>query len=484
MRLSETTMDRLPGDVAVPRYDRSPAPGIVHFGIGAFHRAHQAFYTDACNRAGGPIWMIAGVSMRSPAVAEQLNPQDGLYTLTVRLGEGSETRVIGSVAEALVATPDREAIVDRIADPACHLVSFTVTEKGYCRAPDGSRDIALASDGFYPLLCEALVRRRDAELAGLSLLSCDNLSGNGRQLGRLMREWIEAKVPDLRDWFDTYCTTPDSMVDRIVPAPSPADIDGLEARIGCRDEVAVFTEDFTQWVIEDRFAGPRPAWEEHGAQIVDDVAPYETAKLRMLNGAHSLLAYAGLDRGHTFVHEAIADPHLRALVEKLMLEEAEPTIEPSEGLYLRTYAADLVARFENPALNHRLEQIAMDGSQKIGQRWLGVLATRQGDSTMCEAILTGIAHWLHHVSGKVRPVDDPRAGELEAVCAPGPSDETVLAVFGTEGPMRSPWQPTAAELNFIAAQWRGLDKPSAEPSTRDAGAKARMTRTGAIKNRP
>jgi len=456
VRLSEQTVERLPGDVGLLGYDRSGERGIVHFGIGAFHRAHQADFTDACNRDGGPAWRITGVSMRSAAVAEQLNPQDGLYTLTIRSGEGNHTRVIGSVEKVLVAGPDREAVVHQIASPDCHLVTFTVTEKGYCRTSDGSLDLALAADGFYPIVCEALSRRRDAGLPGLSLLSCDNLSGNGKQLGRLMREWIDAKAPDLHEWFAAHCTTPDSMVDRIVPAPSPADLDDLEQRIGLRDEGAIFTEAFSQWVIEDDFAGPRPAWDNQGVQIVDDVAPYEAAKLRMLNGAHSFLAYTGLDRGHTYVHEAIADAQLRPLVQRLMLGEAAPRITAGEGQDLAAYAGQLIARFENPALNHRLDQIAMDGSQKIGQRWLDVLAEMQGSGTMCEAILTGIAHWLHHVSGRTRPVDDPRADALQRAFADADDGNVVRAIFGKTGPVPSRWTPSAEETAFIDAKLRGL----------------------------
>jgi fructuronate reductase len=456
VRLSEATKVRLPEGIGLPGYDRSGAHRAVHFGIGAFHRAHQAVYTDACNRDGAKAWIITGVSMRSATVARQLNPQDGLYTLTIRSAQGRDTRVIGSVDEVLVAGSDDEAIIDQLASPDCHLVTITVTEKGYCRASDGSLDLALASDGFYPLLSRALSRRQEAGLPGLSLLSCDNLSGNGKQLGRLMREWIDAKAPHLRDWFTQSCKTPDSMVDRIVPAPSTNDLDELEQRIGLRDEAAIFTEGFTQWVIEDDFAGPRPAWEMQGVQIVDDVAPYETAKLRLLNGAHSLLAYAGQDYGHTYVHQAIADPQLRALVKRLMLQEAAPTIDAGEGQDLSRYIDQLIERFENPALNHRLDQIAMDGSQKIGQRWLDVLAVQQGRGTICKAILTGVAHWLHHVSGHVRPVDDPLADALQRACAEAPVAKAVKIVFGKTGLVQSEWIPSDAEIAFIAAQLRNL----------------------------
>lgn len=456
MRLSAETLGQLPAQLARPEYDRGQPCGIVHFGIGAFHRAHQAAYTDACLAAGEAGWMIAGVSMRSASVADQLNPQDGLYTLIVRAAGQDDTHVIGAVAQVMVAGRDRAAIIARIAAPECHIVTFTVTEKGYCRASDGSLDVARAADGFYPILCEALAMRRAAGLPGLSLLSCDNLSGNGKQLNRLMLEWIDAKAPDLRDWFVQHCTTPDSMVDRIVPATSDDDLKALEARLGLRDEGAVFTEGFTQWVIEDDFAGPRPAWEDHGVQIVPDVTPYEAAKLRMLNGAHSLLAYAGLDHGYSFVHEAMADADLRALVQQLMTREAAPTIDTGEGQDLDAYAAELVRRFDNPALNHRLIQIAMDGSQKIGQRWLDTLAIQQKRGHGCEAILTALAHWLNHVSGDVRPVEDPQAETLRAVWQQAGTDGVVQAMFGKGGPITSGWTPTAAEIAAINGKLQTL----------------------------
>ncbi len=452
MRLSPDTLDRLPDAVARPGYERDEtAIGIVHFGIGAFHRAHQAWYTDACLNAGEGGWAICGVSMRSATVAGQLNPQSGLYTLTQRSGESAETRVIGAVREVLVAGADRDAIVARLASPDCHIASFTITEKGYCRQATGSLDFERAGEGFYPLLAEALAQRAEAGLHGLTLLSCDNLSGNGQILGELVRAWIERTDAQLAEWFGNECNTPDTMVDRIVPASTGADLDRLEAALGMRDEGAIFTEPFSQWVIEDGFAGPRPSWENHGAQIVADVTPYETAKLRMLNGAHSLLAYCGLDAGHTYVHEAIADPELRALTDKLMREEAAPTITAGADQDLSVYADALVARFANPALNHQLIQIAMDGSQKIPQRWLETLAAHQRDAQQCPAILTALAAWLRHIRGDSRKVEDPLAQELAAAWKSAGTGGIVEAIFGTGGLLASRWQPTPSDRAFVTA---------------------------------
>lgn len=450
MRLRDETLDRIPPHVTRFSYDRTAqAIGIVHFGIGAFHRAHQAWYTDRAMDGGECNWAIAGVSLRSSTVADQLNPQEGLYTLTERSGGESATRLIGAVREVLVAGRSRETIVARIAAPECAIVSFAVTEKGYCRGLGDSLDPSLAEGGFYPLLADSLERRHAAGLPGLTLLSCDNLAENGRQLENLLGEYLAARSSALAGWFAAECTCPASMVDRIVPATTPADLDGLEQRLGLRDEGAVFTERYSQWVIEDCFAGPRPGWEKLGAQLVRDVAPYETAKLRMLNGAHSALAYLGLERGHEFVHQAIADPALRPLIERLMRQEAATSFTPAPGQDLGAYADALLARFADPALNHRLIQIAMDGSQKIPQRWLETLAFHQAEGRHCPAILEALAAWLRHVRGDARPVDDPMANDLRSLWQDAGRSGIAAALFGRHGLFARYWQadePSLADL--------------------------------------
>lgn len=452
--MSRLSPENLPRRARLPGYDRAARGiGIVHFGIGAFHRAHQAWYTDRAMELAGGDWLIAGVSLRSPEVAAQLNPQAGLYTLAERSGTGTSLAVIGSVAEVLVAPESPERIVELLAAPGTHIVTFTVTEKGYCRRADGGLDLAVAEGGFYPLLAGAFAQRKAAGSGGLTLLSCDNLADNGGQLERLIGEYLSARAPDLLDWFREHCTCPCSMVDRIVPATTPADRAEVEAALGLRDEGVVLTEPFSQWVIEDRFAGPRPAWEQVGAEIVADVAPYETAKLRLLNGAHSALAYLGLPRGHTYVHQAVADPVIRPLVERLMRDEAAPTIAPAPGQGLAAYADALLARFANPALGHRLIQIAMDGSQKIPQRWLETLAANQRRGWQCPAILTALAAWLAHLRGdnieRWGPVDDPRAAELGQAWEAHGGAGIVQVLFGAGGLITSPWRPTAEDEAVI-----------------------------------
>ena len=446
MRLNAATAGLLSSEVARPDYDRDAQTiGIVHFGIGAFHRAHQAWYTDLAMAAGDRDWAIAGVSLRSAAVAQQLNPQEGLYTLTERSGDRQDSRLIGAVREVLVGGTDDAAIMSRVADPACHIVSFTVTEKGYARGAGGAIDPIAAAASFYPLLSAALARRRDAGLPGVTLLSCDNLADNGAQLARLMDQWLAAEQPGLADWVRERCTFPATMVDRIVPATTDQDRTALERRLGLRDDGAVFTERFSQWVIEDRFAGPRPSWEAVGATLVADVTPYETAKLRMLNGAHSALAYMGLERGHEYIHQAVADADLKRTIDIMLRNEAAPSITATAGQDLPAYADELMARFADPALCHRLAQIAMDGSQKIAQRWLATMAARQERHLDSPAHMAALGAWLRHIHHS-HDLDDPAGDRLRTTLRSLPFDLAVMRIFGDGGLVASRWNPDTAAL--------------------------------------
>jgi fructuronate reductase len=457
VRLSPETLAGLPAQVARPLYDRDAQDvGIIHFGIGAFHRAHQAWYTDAAmnlgdGNAGDTDWAITGVSLRSPGVARQMNPQGGLYTVAEQSGEGAALRIVGSVRNVLVASEEPEAVIAAVAAPTTHIVSLTVTEKGYCRNEAGDLDFDLAhSLSFYYFVTQGLLRRHKAGLPGVTLLSCDNLADNGAKLNALMLQYLGRHEPDLVDWFAQTCTCPATMIDRIVPATTDDDRAMVATALGgliddaCQDEACVITEPFSQWVIEDNFAGPRPRWEAVGAQLVTHVAAYETAKLRMLNGAHSLLAYCGLKAGHTYVHEAVADPDLRQLAEQLMRHEAAPTITPAPGQNLAAYADALIERFANPSLNHRLIQIAMDGSQKIPQRWLQTLSHNAQQGRNCPAILSAIAAWIHHLTGANGPVDDPIADRLASIVRQNPDTaDATLALFRTDGPLGGIWEPNA-----------------------------------------
>ncbi len=462
MRLSQATFGGLADHVARPDYDwQAQRAGIVHFGIGAFTRAHQAAYSDTAMAAGDRDWRITGVSLRSGDVAAQLNPQGGLYTLTERSGEAARTRLIGAVERVIVAPEDPEAVIAALAHPDTRIASFTVTEKGYVRKADGALDCGnpalaadLAGDGaprtIYGFLAAGVARRRAAGLPGLTLLCCDNLADNGRQLAALMTAFLERVDPLLADWFTRECRCPSTMVDRIVPAMTDADRSRVAGQIGMADAGAILTEAFSQWVIEDDFAGPRPRWEAAGAQFVADVSAYEAAKLRLLNGAHSALAYLGLERGHDFVHQAVADPVIRPLAQRIMRVEAAATLDPAGGIDAGAYADQLLERFANSALDHRLMQIAMDGSQKIPQRWLEPLAINQSAGRDSPATLEALAAWCRHVRGDARPVDDPQAARLAQLWQIHGAAGIAAALFGADGIFAATWTASPTALAVLA----------------------------------
>ncbi|WP_326524863.1 mannitol dehydrogenase family protein [Sphingomonas sp.] len=448
-RLSAATLDKLPGDVARPGYDPAAhGVGIVHLGIGAFHRAHQAAYVDDVLAAYGGDWRILGVSLRSPGVRDQLAPQDGLYTLIERDADGDRPRVIGAVAGVIVAREEAEAAIAAIADPATHIVSLTVTEKGYCHDPATGRldaaNPAIVADlasgmpmSAIGLIAAGLARRRIGGAGPVTLLSCDNLPHNGAVLAAVLADYLALADPALADWVAANVRCPATMIDRIVPATTDADRDALAARLGARDEGMVKAERFTQWVIEDDFAGPRPRLEDVGVQFVADVRPFELAKLRMLNGAHSTIAYLGLAAGHETVDRAVADPAIRATAERLMRAEAAPTLPPVAGLDPDAYAADLLDRFANPALGHRLIQIAMDGSQKLPQRLLGTIVDCRRLGIHPAAAVRGVAGWMAHVRRQGAALDDPMAAQLATLAVKAADDAALVdallgvrAIFG------------------------------------------------------
>lgn len=388
-RLSEATLADLPAFVRKP--GPRPAPRVVHLGIGAFHRAHQAVVFDDLG------WGVIGASLRSPAVREAMAPQDGLYSLVV----GEEVRVIGAVREVL---PGSEALTGALAAPATEIVTLTVTEKGYLPDPAGK--------GAADYLAAALKLRRARGLAPFTAISCDNLPGNGR---RLRDAVLAVSDPDTAAWIAREGAFPQTMVDRIVPATEEADIDALTARIGLVDRAMIKAEPFLQWVIEDRFAGPRPDFAAAGVQLASEIAPWEDAKLRLLNGAHSGIAYLGALAGIDFVHQVVAIPAYAHFVEALW-DEAASTLSPPPGLDVAAYRRALMARFANPGLQHRTRQIAMDGSQKLPQRLLASIAVRLEHGQGIEALSLAVAGWMRWQSGRtdageVFAVDDPLTAE-------------------------------------------------------------------------
>jgi fructuronate reductase len=408
VRLSRATLSRVAPaarPLAQPRLT-----GVVHLGIGAFHRAHQAVYTERAMAAtGDDRWGICGVSQRSTDVAERLRPQDCLYAVRA----GDEVRVVGSVREVLVPGDDLAA---RLAAPQTAVVTLTITEQGYRRGQASGRASSPASgpaahaaagaaSGAVGRLVAGLRARAAADAGPLTVLSCDNLPDNGVTLARLVAELCE---PPLLAWVEENVTFPATMVDRIVPATTRADLDDMAARLGVRDLGAVVTEPFAQWVIEDRFAGDRPAWEKAGALLVEDVRPYERMKLRLLNGSHSAIAYLS---GAAHVSEAVGDPAFAGFLRRLMDDDLSPTLDGLDGFDLAEYKKSLLARFANPGLRHRVAQIAVDGSQKLPQRLLDPARDRLAGGHEPRWIALAVAGWMRHVT-TARELHDPLADRL------------------------------------------------------------------------
>ncbi len=427
-----------------PKVDpRELTVGIVHLGLGAFHRAHQAVFTEqAAALTGDTRWGISGVSQRSASVRDQLAPQDGLYSVLTRGLDSPSLQVIGSIREVLTAPEDPDAVVTRIADPGVAVVTLTVTEKGYRAVAGGGLDLTdpeIQADlaGRPPRtvvgqLAAGLVRRAETGAGPLTILSCDNLVANGPFLRRLMDDYAAAlgkgggKHADLLVEQLATARFPASMVDRIVPATTEADREEAARLLGVRDEALVVAEPFLQWVIEDDFAGARPAWEQAGAVLTDDVAPWEQAKLRMLNATHSMLAYLGGLRGYETIAEAVRDPELAELAGELLAYDVVPTLTPPEGLDLTAYGTSVLERFANPALKHRTAQVAMDGSVKLPVRLLGTVRDRLAAGAGPRFASLAVAGWMVYVAtgkdanGRELTLDDPQAARLrEAVAKAG-----------------------------------------------------------------
>ncbi|RZJ98559.1 MAG: mannitol dehydrogenase family protein [Brevundimonas sp.] len=448
-RLSEATLDALAPSVRRPAYDRRALErGVVHLGLGAFHRAHQAVAYDDLAARGDLRWGVTGVSLRSPDVAERLNPQDGLYGVAVRDDDRVEDRIIGVLGQTLVAPRGVEAVVGVLSAPATRLVTLTITEKGYLLDPAGGGLMLdhpdIAADLAAPraprtaigLIVAALSARRAAGLPAFTAMSCDNLTDNGERLARAVVGYARRLDPALAEWIERRVAFPATMVDRIVPSTEPEDIAAAQARTGLSDQGLVKTEAFTQWVVEDRFSGEAPDLAAVGVQLTSDVRPWETAKLRLLNGAHSTMAYLGAQAGLTYVHEVIATPGGRAVVEGLW-DEVVPTVPPQAGLDLPAYRRQLLARFGNPALQHRLVQIAMDGSQKLPQRLFAPMLSRLKDGRAVDHLALATAVWIRWLggrddAGRPTPLDDPQADRLRrAVVGLAPRDQ-VHAVAALE----------------------------------------------------
>ena len=411
--------------VRIPAYDRDRvAVGAVHFGPGAFHRVHQACYLDDA-LALDPRWGIAAVSLHSAGVRDALAPQDDLYTLAV-LDERPQTRIIGALKDLLVAPESPTAVTERLADPAVMLLTATVTEKGYCLASSGGLDFANAEivhDLAHPHaprslighLYAGLALRRALGIAPPNVVSCDNLTDNGPRLRRAVVDFARKQELDVARWIEDEVPFPRTMVDSITPATDQALRDKVAERLGTVDRWPVQREAFTQWVIEDCMREPQPDWAAIGVTITSDVAGFERAKLRLLNGAHSSLAYLGSLAGHETVAQAMRDPQLASFVRSLMTEDIAPSIVAPRGLDVAEYIESVLQRFRNPALRHLLSQIAWDGSQKLPFRIFGTIQDAIAARRPLARLCMPIAAWFHFVRRKAlqgERVTDPLAEQL------------------------------------------------------------------------
>lgn len=445
-------------------------PGILHLGIGAFHRAHQAVITeDAAMATGDLTWGIVGATQRSAAVRDDLHPQDCLYGVLEQSDAGSALRIVGQVREVLSPTDSLEQILEAIAAPQTRVVTLTVTEKGYTRNAHGGLDLAaepVAHDlagsaeprSSVGRLVRGLQRRMESVDAPINVVCCDNLPSNGVVLRRLVGDFVAAlptaESERLGAWIEANVAFPTTMVDRIVPATTEADRAAATRMSGVQDRGLVVAEPFSQWVVQDWFTAERPAWEQVGAELTDDVEPYEHMKLRILNGSHSTLAYLGALAGHETIAETMDDDRVRGVAEALISDDVIPTLAPAGGTDFARYGATVLERYRNPNLRHRTVQIAMDGSQKLPQRLLGTVRDRLAAGAMPLAATTGVAAWMtfvaagRDVTGRELPLDDPMAARLASVRGSTGAAQIVddllgvEAVFGADLPDHQAWRQT------------------------------------------
>ncbi|WP_417069945.1 mannitol dehydrogenase family protein [Niveibacterium terrae] len=449
MQLSNATLAQLPASVEAPGYPRAQVEaGIVHLGLGAFHRAHQAMYTDRLLATGERNWGIVGAGVVSADIKAALAPQDGLYVLAERGAGREKLRVIGSIVEVLGGPEDAETLLARMSATSTRIVSLTVTEKGYFLDPGSDRlrieDAAIAADLAHPeapktapgLIVEALKRRRAAAIPPFTVLSCDNLPHNGRLAKAAVLSFAAELDSGLAAWIEANVSFPCTMVDRITPATTDADRARLLDATGVDDAWPVLTEEFCQWVIEDRFTLGRPDWDKAGAIFSDEIEAWENMKLQCLNGAHSCLAYLGQITGRATVAEAMTVPLITSILDQLW-QEIREVLKAPQGVDTAAYVESLKQRFANPSLAHRTAQIASDGSQKLPQRLLAPLRERIKKGLDSPAIATALAAWMHYVVKIAHTPDgalvDPLAATILAQAGRSPVvEETVENLLAIE----------------------------------------------------
>jgi fructuronate reductase len=446
-QLSRGTLAHIHASVKTPAYPIHPeATGVVHLGLGAFHRAHQAMVFEQLLREGDGRWGIHGVGMTQPGLVNKLRAQDGLYSVRIAGATGVEWQVPGALWQTSVATTERQNVLNAIAAKSTRWITLTVTEKGYTPA-------------LAQLLIDGLRLRRAAALPGLTIASCDNLQGNGHKLQALIHATASTKDATLMQWMDAHCAFPCSMVDRIVPAATDEVAAAAKDALGLIDDCALSTETFWEWVIEDKFVDPSDGalLTQCGVRVTPDVHSYEEAKLRMLNGSHSAMALMGAITGRPYIASCIGVDHIREFVYRLMSREVAPHLSRTDWA---DYRDALIQRFGNPYLKHSVHQIATDSSQKIPQRWppsiLGQMA--QGKSFEHHALAAAI--FLRYTlavdeQGHAYTLNDPQAESLLAIGKNQVADaagslKALLSrqdLWGTELPHNAQWAERVAYWN-------------------------------------
>jgi fructuronate reductase len=490
-RLGAAAIGQLPPRVSRPAYlPQAATVGVVHLGVGNFFRAHQAAYLDEAMDAGASGWGICGVSLRNPATRDALQPQDGFYSLVERDTDGDRVRVVGALRELLVAREDPSKVVERMAAPTTRWITLTITEKGYGHVagagratldvahPDIAHDLASqqAPRSAVGLLHAALRLRRRQQAPALTILSCDNLTSNGDLLRDLVLQYDRAVMAGESAWIEERLRFPNTMVDRIVPRTGPAQRELAAGLLEVDDAWPVVTERFRQWVIEDRFAGPRPPLEESGVQIVADVRPYEAMKLRLLNAAHSALAWLAVPAGIKTVDAAIAQPALRGFIDDLWRIEVIPGLDPALLGLAPQYCHDLVVRFGNPGLGHQTAQIAMDGSQKLPLRVLPSVRTNLALGLPIDRLALVVAAWIGYLEGVADDgsaylPDEPMLDRLQPLARIRASRDAAAAVlrepsiFGDLAGNRPFAEAVATALESL----RSLGRLRAAEAARDPG---------------
>ena len=460
MKLNKQNLQRLAPEVQLPAYSLSDTrQGIAHIGVGGFHRAHQAYYTDALMNTGQALeWAICGVGLRTEdrRARDDLKEQDYLFTL-FELGDSDDTevRVIGAIRDMLLAEDGAQALIDKLADPQIRIVSLTITEGGYCiddsngefmaHLPQIQHDLAhpLAPKTVFGFLCAALEKRRDTSTPAFTIMSCDNLPHNGAVTRKALLAFATLRDPELRDWIAQNVSFPNAMVDRITPMTSTAHRLQLADRHGVDDAWPVVCEPFVQWVLEDKFVNGRPAWEKVGVQFTDDVSPYEEMKIKLLNGSHLALTYLGFLKGYRFVHETMNDPLFVRYMRAYMDLDVTPQLAPVPGIDLTDYKDTLVARFSNQAIADQLERVCSDGSSKFPKFTIPTINRLIADGQETKRAALVVAAWALYLkgvdeNGDTYSIPDPRAAFCQALVADDAlMTQRLLAVeeiFGTAIP--------------------------------------------------